>query len=123
MENVKKVTKREVINAMLKEEVIKSNETYVNFLTHEIELLDKKSSSRSNKPTANQKANEDIKAQIIEGLTTVGRAVTISELQKEVEALAEYSNQKISALMKQLVDNKEITKIVDKKKSFFTIEK
>jgi len=121
MENVKKVTKREVINAMLKEEVIKSNETYVNFLTHEIELLDKKSSSRSNKPTANQKANEDIKAQIVEGLATVGKAVTISELQKEVETLAEYTNQKLSALMKQLVESGEITKIIDKKKSFFTI--
>ena len=34
---------------------------------------------------------------------------------------SEYSNQKLSALVKQLVDNGEILKTVDKKKSYFEV--
>ena len=60
---------------------------------------------------------ETIKAE----LTRIDRSVTITELQKESETLAEYSNQKLSAMLKKLVDNGEVTKIVDKKKSFFKV--
>ena len=46
---------------------------------------------------------------------------TVSDIEKNSEELAEYSNQKLSALVKQLVDNGEVTKTVDKKKSYFEV--
>ena len=61
-----------------------------------------------------------IKKTIINELVRLGKS-TISDIQKNSEELAEYSNQKLSALVKQLVDNGEVTKTVDKKKSYFEV--
>ena len=120
VEKVKKVTKRDNFNALLKIEEVKENQELVNFINHELELLDKKSASRATATTANQKANEEIKKVIVSELIRLGKH-TISELQKESEELAQYSNQKLSALIKQLVDNNEVTKTVDKKISYFEV--
>ena len=35
--------------------------------------------------------------------------------------MAEYSNQKLKKKKKKLVDNKQVTKMIDKKKSYFTV--
>jgi len=35
--------------------------------------------------------------------------------------MANYSNQKLSALLKQLVESNQVVKTVDKKKSYFTV--
>ena len=120
VEKVKKVTKRDNFNALLEIEEVKANQGLVDFINHELELLDKKSASRTTATTANQKANEEIKKVIVNELVRLGKH-TISELQKESEELAQYSNQKLSALIKQLVDNGEVTKTIDKKKSYFEI--
>lgn len=120
VEKVKKVTKRDNFNALLQIEEVKANQELVDFINHEIELLDKKSAGRTASTTANQKANEEIKKVIVSELIKLGKR-TISELQKESEELAQYSNQKLSALIKQLVDNGEVTKTVDKKKSYFEV--
>ena len=120
VEKVKKVTKRDNFNALLEIEEVKANQGLVDFINHELELLDKKSASKATATTANQKANEDIKKTIVNELVRLGKH-TISELQKESEDLAQYSNQKLSALIKQLVDNGEVTKTTDKKKSYFEV--
>ena len=120
MEKIKKVTKRDNFNALLKIEEVASNEQLVGFINHELELLDKKSASHTTAKTANQKANEEIKKTIISELARLGKS-TISDIQKNSEELAEYSNQKLSALVRQLVDNGEVTKTVDKKKSYFEV--
>ena len=120
VEKVKKVTKRDNFNALLEIEEVKANQGLVDFINHELELLDKKSADRATATTANQKANEEIKKVIVSELVRLGKH-TISELQKESEELAQYSNQKLSALIKQLVDNGEVTKTIDKKKSYFEI--
>lgn len=98
-------------------EVVAGNEELVAFVDHELELLDKKASTKSTKVNDEQVALMD---KIVNVLNEIGRSVTISELQKENAEMAEYSNQKLSAMLKKLVDNKQVTKIVDKKKSYFT---
>ena len=99
-------------------EVVAGNEELVAFVDHELELLDKKASTKSTKVNDEQVALMD---KIVNVLNEIGRSVTISELQKENAEMAEYSNQKLSAMLKKLVDNKQVTKIVDKKKSYFKI--
>jgi len=118
MEKTTKLTKKDVISMMLEDNAIKGNEIYVNYLTHELELLNKKRATKDTKVNAE---HEELMGIIKDELARVGKAVTISELQKESETLAEYSNQKLSAMFRKLVSNKEVTKIIDKKKSFFTI--
>ena len=117
MEKIKKVTKRDNFNALLKIEEVASNEQLVEFINHELELLDKKSASHSTAKTANQKANEEIKKTLIEALAKLGKS-TISELQAGSEEMAEYWNQKLRALPKQLVDSKQVVRTMDNKKAY-----
>ena len=99
-------------------EVVAGNEELVAFVDHELELLNKKTSTKSTKVNDEQVA---LMEKIVNALNEIGRSVTISELQKENAEMAEYSNQKLSAMLKKLVDNKQVTKMVDKKKSYFMV--
>ena len=120
MEN-KKMTKKETINLLI--DVLMGNkevedmQIFVDFLTHERELLEKKSSKSSQ--TKTQKENEIIKEKILITLQELNKYSTITEIQNANTELSEYSNQKISALLKQLVDDKTIEKVIDKKKAYF----
>lgn len=118
MEN-KKLTKREVFSKMLEVEEIASNELFVEFINHELELLDRKSSKSTQ--TKTQIENESIKNAIVESLERVAKAVTITELQELDSEMANYSNQKLSALLRQLVKENRVVRTVDKKKSYFSI--
>ena len=115
------MTKKETINLLI--DVLMGNkevddtQIFVDFLIHERELLEKKSSNSGQ--TKTQKENETIKEKIVETLRDLGKYVTITEIQNANVELSTYSNQKISALLKQLVDNKEIEKVIDKKKAYF----
>lgn len=112
----KKVTKREVINAMLAEEVIQANEVYVNYLNHEIELLDKKSANH--KPTKNQEANVAIKNAIADVLANTEGGMSATDIAKAVDI----SVQKATALLKQMVEiDKTANKVIDKRKALFTV--
>ena len=113
-----KKTKREFFGEI--REIVKENTELVEFIDHELELLDKKTSAKSTKVNTEQ---VELMEKIVNALNKIGRSVTISELQKENAEMAEYSNQKLSAMLKKLVDNKQVTKIVDKKKSYFMVAK
>ena len=111
-----KKTKREFFGEI--REIVKENTELVAFIDHELELLDKKTSAKSTKVNTEQ---VELMRKIVNALNKIGRSVTISELQKENAEMAEYSNQKLSAMLKKLVDNKQVTKMVDKKKSYFMV--
>ena len=115
------MTKKETINLLIDvlmgNKEVEDTQIFVDFLIHERELLEKKSSNSGQ--TKTQKENETIKEKIVETLRDLGKYVTITEIQNANVELGAYSNQKISALLKQLVDNKEIEKVIDKKKAYF----
>ena len=120
MEN-KKMTKKEIVNLMIDyfmgNKEVEDNQVFIDYLVRERELLEKKSSNSGQ--TKTQKENEVIKEKIVSTLKELNKYATITEIQNANAELSEYSNQKISALLKQLVDNKEIEKMVDKKKAYF----
>ena len=120
MENTKKITKRDNFNKLLTIREVAEDTQLVEFIKHELELLDRKSASHSTAKTANQKANEEIKTKIVDALVQLGKS-TISELQAGSEEMAEYSNQKLSALLKQLVDSKQVVRTMEKKKAYFEV--
>lgn len=118
----KKMTKREYFTILantVKEVEMENKEDVLTFIEHEIELLNRKHSSNGTSKT--QKENLVIMKNIVSALETVGRPVTISELQKEVETMSEYSNQKLSALLKKLVADERVVKTTEKKKSYFSV--
>ena len=120
MENTKKITKRDNFNKLLTIREVAEDTQLVEFINHELELLDRKSASHSTAKTAIQKANEEIKTKIVDALVQLGKS-TISELQAGSEEMAEYSNQKLSALLKQLVDSKQVVRTMEKKKAYFEV--
>ena len=88
------------------------------FIEHEIELLNRKSGK--NGMTKTQKENVGISETIKAVLADMGKAVTISEMMAD-ERLAAYSNQKLSALVSQLVKVGEVVRTKDKRKAYFAI--
>ena len=115
-----KITKREVIKMMMNEEVVKANPTYVAYLENELALLNKKAQNK--KATKTQEQNVGIKATILEVLATIGSG-TVTDIQNGNEELSALSNQKVSALVRQLVESGDVVKTVDKKKSIFSLAK
>lgn len=102
MEN-KKMTKVQKYNLALSLEDVQANPILVEFFNAEIELLNKKNSSASRKPTAQQIENEGIKAEIL-ALMADGTARTVTEIMKAIPALASGNNQRATALVRQLAD-------------------
>ena len=113
-----KITKREVIGMMMNEEVVKANPTYVAYLENELALLDKKAQNK--KATKTQEQNVGIKATILKVLATIGSG-TVTDIQNGNEELSTLSNQKVSALVRQLVESGEVVRTTDKKKSIFSL--
>ena len=113
-----KITKREVINAMLANEVISANSTWVAYLENELALIEKKAANK--KSTKTQEENKGIKSVILDTLASIGSG-TITDIQNANSDLAKLSNQKVSALVRQLVENGEVVKTTDKKKSIFSV--
>lgn len=111
-----KITKREMFTMIM--EAVKDNADMVAFLAHEVELLDKKASNK--KATKVQEANVGIKDTILEVLSN-GARMTITEMQGASDELGALSNQKVSALVRQLVEVGKVVKVVDKKVSRFTL--
>jgi hypothetical protein len=116
MANTKKMTKRDYFNAILSKYPLTADEKA--FVEHELELLEKKNSAEK-KPTAQQTANEGIKTAILNGMKP-NRLYTITEIQKEIPECAELSNQRVSALIRQMVGN-EIVRTEDKRKAYFSL--
>lgn len=117
MANVKKMTKRDYFKALLAIPTVAENEAYVEFINHEIDLLDKKNSA-DRKPSAKQTANDSIKVAILDYME-VGKKYTISEIMKLVPECADLTNQRVSALIRQLKDDELVIRTEDKRKAYF----
>lgn len=115
----KKMTKREVINAMLADEVVSANKVWVDYLTNELALLDKKSANK--KPSKTQVANEGIKDLIEDVLSASDKALTVTEILASGVFEPLTSPQKISALLKQMIEAGKVVKTVEKKVSRFSV--
>lgn len=117
MANEKKLTKREKFEMLKGMTEVKANPMLTEFIDHELELLAKKNASEK-KPTAQQVANEGLKQTIMDVLTENGGLMTITDIQKASAELAELSNQRISALVRQMV-GVSVERVEDKRKAYF----
>lgn len=113
-----KTTKRENYSAIraILEELHKDE--LINFVNHEIELLDKKNSAKSSKPTKAQIENAGIKDAILEVLTMADKPMTATEVMKSLDG--DYSLNKVSALLTQMArTDKSVERTEVKGKAYF----
>ena len=86
-----------------------------------IVALEKKSAkSGERKPTKTQVANEGFKAIIVDNMEH-GRLYTITEIAKEMPFGEELSNQRVSALVRQLKDAGIVVRTEEKRKAYFSL--
>ena len=113
-----KITKREMFTRMLAITDVQANAEMVAFINHEIELLDRKNSAK--KSTPQQAENEKIKEKILEILT---EPMTATQIMNAVQPFFEttFTNQRISALLRQLGDDgtRQIKKYQIKRVTYF----
>ena len=119
----KKITKREMfamISAVVEKAEVENKDEMLKALAHEIELLDNKKSKSGQSKI--QKENEALKEEILVELIEINKPVTVSDFQAVTRfAPPEFSNQKISALLNQLVKEGRVYKEIIKKKSYFSV--
>ena len=115
-----KITKREVINTMLADEKIKANPMYVEFLAHELELLNKKAEKKG-------KSEEELAEiarlkELITDVLATKSGLTVTEIQKSNVELAELSNQKVTSLLKAMKEDGLVERVVDGRKTLFSLK-
>jgi len=113
-----KKTQRDYFNEII--EVVRENgrDDLVEFCEGRIAVLDKKTANRSKKVN---EANESIKADVLATLEGFESGVTVTDIQKASDVLAPLSNQKVSAMLRQLVADNKVIKSTDGKKSVFSL--
>ena len=114
-----KMTKAQKFAMLRAIPAVAENAMLVEFIDHELELLSKKNSAEK-KPTAQQTANAGIQSAILSAMSAEpNRLFTITELIKSVPECAELTNQRVSALVRQLVDAGKVERTEEKRKAFF----
>ena len=115
------MTKREMYVAIMNVAEVSANAEMVEFLQHQIDLLD--SRKTSGKPTARQTENETIKDTIYDILSENGGRMRVKDIAED-ERMAGYHPNKISALLRQMlpeVGDGRVVKEIEKKVSYFRV--
>lgn len=92
------------------------------FIAHEVELLDRKNASKSGAKTAQQKANDNIRKQIVDLMTpnTVYRAMDICREMRE-KGQGDFNTQKVTSLMKNLVEDEIVRRFTEKRVTYYEL--
>ena len=123
---MEKRTQRDYFNAL--KNLVNGNGTEYNGVVYELDeintfidgriaALDKKSANK--KPTKTQEENAGLKDIILTVVTTEG--ATVSEIMSKDETLSALSNQKVTALLRQLKEEGKVDKYTEGKKTLFKI--
>lgn len=114
MANNKKMTKKDYFEQIKAKYNLSTDE--IAFIDHEIELLEKKNSA-DKKPTAQQVVNKSTAEAILAHMED-GKMYTITDLIKSVPECADMTNQRVSAIVRQMIDV-SVRRVEDKRKAYF----
>ena len=113
----KKMTKRDYF-AILRERVA-DDADLVAFIDHEVELLERKNARKDAKPSKNQMANAVLMDVIYDAMDD-GARYTVTEIHKMVPALADFSGNKVSALVRGLRLDGRVIRTEEKGRAYFS---
>lgn len=115
----KKMTKKELFTKVLTFAEVQADPEIVSGLEHELELLERKNSA-DRKKTGNALENITLKEEVVDILSAESeRLFTATEIQKAMKG--DYSNQRVSGLLRSLKNEGRVTKIEEKRRSYFKI--
>ena len=120
---ITKTQRFEDLSALIHGEPVKYGTTIEDadaFIAHEVELLSKKNSGER-KETDTQRANAKYRQLIAEFLAIQTEGRTCTEIAKGVSELSDFNNQKVAALMRQMVEDGTVCKATVKGKSLFSL--
>lgn len=115
-----KITKKDNFKAIVTVLEQANRADLVEVMNHEIELLEKKNSYKSDKPTKLQVANSALKSQIMDVLANAGKPMTAGEVLKALDN-AELTSSKVTALITQLKNDGSVVRTEEKRKAYFSI--
>lgn len=113
----KKTTKREFFGEL--RTIVEDRPELVAFIDHELELIDKKASSRKVTLTKTQKENQVLIEDLYNELKALDRPVQIKEIIAQSEKFAQFSSSKVSALMTKLKNEGRVVRTEEKRVAFF----
>lgn len=111
-------TKRESFEILMNMDAVKEHADLVDFIKHEIELLNNKKSA-PRKPTANQVANEGLKAVMFDALADADKPMSIKMLKEVCPEIAGENSQRIAPLLNAMVKDGKLVKTYVKKVAYF----
>lgn len=117
----RKPTKRDRFNALLAIPAVAKDIELVEFINHEIELLDKKNTAER-KPTAKQVENAGFKADILAWMEPDTKYLS-ADVAKGVPSIiaAGISPNRVTAMLTQLVNDGAVIRTEDKRKSYYSL--
>ena len=121
---MKKLTNVTALTMVLGMEEVKANSELVEKLEKMLAQFEKKNGTSENrKPTKTQLANEELKTQLIEILSNYDEPMSIKELQADNDEInaTVISNQKISAMFRQLIAENKLVRVEEKRVAKFII--
>lgn len=116
-----KITKAQMF-AQIKAKVA-DDADMVAFIDHELELLAKKADSKKKYASKKNEADEVIKNVILEVLATFPWGATATEVMRAHEDLSGLSNQKVTAMLRKLLDEGKVTRVKEKKSVLYSLVK
>lgn len=122
----KKITKLQIVEAMLGEEFVQDNEMYKTYLMHEKELLEKKKAKAGAGSDKKAKANEALVEKlevVLDGFRGTSTQIMLKAMKDfpADEAVQVLSNQKVVALLKIMVANGTVKREEEKGKAIFSL--
>lgn len=116
---MKKITKKEKFEMLKAIPAVQENGMLIEFINHEIELLAKKGAGGEKKMTATQKVNEGVKTTILESMEP-GKLYSITDMIKQFDCCMDMSNQRVNALVRQMMPEK-VERVEVKRRAYFVL--
>ena len=114
-------TKMMALETLAKIDAVKADERLANFVAHEMELLEKKKSYKSSKPSKRQEENEKVLVPAIKAfLATVDKA-TASQIANGVAVDFEVTAPRVTAQLTKLKKAGEVVNTKEKGVSYYSM--
>lgn len=115
----KKMTLREYYTELLAIDAVKDNPILKEMTEGRISALDRKTASGERKPTANQVANETLKANIVAEMEDE-KQYTVGEMIKNLPSCEGLSSSKVTAMVTQLLKANAVNRCEFKGKAYYS---
>ena len=114
------MTKTEMYKAI--EARVSDNQEMVDFIEKEIARIQKRNSYKSTKPSKKQVANQGYAETLYGVLADAEGPMTIADIKGAIPEFADFSTQKVSALLTALIKADRVVRTVEKKVAHFAVK-